>query len=253
MGIKGTQWLIMGFENNSLIVKYWKLYLRNQANESNMSTDHLLLKETYDSEQCRSRGRFLLLNLKSHWSKYTVYLNSHVSQSPGPGTVHLPEKCKPKQQVCSHLIHTVVYDLGRHRCVTSQLWTHAVIVFVSLYPQNIKTRKVRISTVQLSFLQLKKKKIYGESQWDDWVSKVTCHQAWSPEFKSQDPRGWRSKAIAAHCLHTCTLTPHCDTHAPYTNPTLWHTCTLHEPKTTTCKIFFLNWGEILMTCPCFYI
>lgn len=185
MGIKGTQWLIMGFENNSLIVKYWKLYLRNQANESNMSTDHLLLKETYDSEQCRSRGRFLLLNLKSHWSKYTVYLNSHVSQSPGPGTVHLPEKCKPKQQVCSHLIHTVVYDLGRHRCVTSQLWTHAVIVFVSLYPQNIKTRKVRISTVQLSFLQLKKKKsMVRASGMTGWVKSL----ATKPGVLSSSPR-----------------------------------------------------------------
>lgn len=161
----------MGFENNSLIVKYWKLYLRNQANESNMNIDCCSIISywrKHDSEQCRSKGRALLLNLKSHRSTFAVYLSSHVSQSTGAGKAHL---C-----VFSPIHKGSMWSGTSFMFVTSHFWTHALIVFVSLYPQNIKTRKVQISTVQLSFLRLKKK-IYGESQWDDWVSKVTCHQA----------------------------------------------------------------------------
>lgn len=66
--------------------------------------------------------------------------------------------------------YKVVYDLGSCLC----LWIHNLIdrsesmQLLSLfpfYPQTIKVRKVWISTVQLLFLQLKKK-IWGESQWD---------------------------------------------------------------------------------------
>lgn len=113
--------------------------------------------------------------------------------------------------------YKVVYDLGRCLC----LWLHSSesMQLLSLFPfysQNIKARKVWISTVQLSFLWLKWN-ICGESQRDDWVSKVTCHWAWRPEYKSQEG--------ASQLLHPVTFTY-----------TLWYICTPHNTKTSQCKV-----------------